>query len=53
MPFAYVILALFSFSTGGPWLGWTLFVLAVLSAVAHARLPARVKQARLSLERCF
>jgi hypothetical protein len=47
MPFAYVILALFSFSTGGPWLGWTLFVLAVLSAVAHARLPARVKPSKV------
>jgi hypothetical protein len=47
MPFAYVILALFNFSTGGPWLGWTLLVLAGLSAVAHARLPARVKPSKV------
>jgi hypothetical protein len=47
MPFAYVMLALFSFSTGGPWLGWTLLVLVGLSAVAHARLPARARPSKV------
>ncbi|MFI5178368.1 MAG: hypothetical protein ACHQO8_07390 [Vicinamibacterales bacterium] len=47
MPFAYVMLALFCFSRGDRWLGWTLLVLAGLSAVAHARLPARVKPSKV------
>lgn len=47
MPFVYVMLARFSFSSGGRWFGWTLLVFAGLSAVAHARLRARVKPSKV------